>query len=183
MLPRHHAPGLLARSLPRLLAPAALLTVGLLGLSGCVDANTPEPWPIVSPERFACTVQPVLTAQCSAPACHGNPKRRMQVLAPGRMRMIGELQRALLQQSAEDREAGLHPPLTKAELDFNLIQARGMIRGREGEGWTDIPLLAFPLAVGAGGVYHAPNGDVFASEQDPGFIALSQWAAGLKGCP
>lgn len=138
---------------------------------------------MVSPERFACAVQPVLTAQCSAPACHGNPKRRMQILAPGRMRMIGELQKALLAQPAEDREASLHPPLTKAELDFNLVQVRGMIRRRDGEAWGAMPLLAFPLAVGAGGIYHAPQGDVFASTKDPGYIALSQWAAGLKGCP
>ncbi len=151
------------------------------GLSGCVDANTPEPWPPLSAERFACKVQPILARQCASPACHGNPARRMQVLAPGRMRMIGELIRASEAQSTADRDAGLHPPLTKAERDFNLIQARGMVRSNAG--WPDPPLLSYPLAIGAGGIYHAPNADVFMSRQDPDYVILAQWAAGLGGCP
>lgn len=105
----------------------------------------------------------------------------MQVLAPGRMRMIGELIRASEAQSTADRDAGLHPPLTKAERDFNLIQARGMVRSNAG--WPDPPLLSYPLAIGAGGIYHAPNADVFMSRQDPDYVILAQWAAGLGGCP
>ncbi len=131
--------------------------------------------------RFDCRVQPVLAAQCATPACHGDAERRMQVLAPGRMRMTAELIAASEKQPHDDATSGLHPPLTERELRFNFAQARSMVRVTGHI--ADSPLLMYPLAMGAGGHYHEPKGEVFPSRDDPDYVALYDWAAGATGCP
>jgi hypothetical protein len=102
----------------------------------------------------------------------------MRVLAPGRMRLSGELAKAHAGQTEADREAAHHPALTQAETEYNLVQARGMI-GHQGS-LSDSPLLNRPLAVAAGGIYHAPAGDVFPNVADPGYVALLRWAQGAS---
>lgn len=107
----------------------------------------------------------------------------MQVLAPGRMRLTPEYQKALAAQSADDRAAGYAPPLTETETEYNFYQALGMVN-RHGP-IAESPLLNRPLAVAAGGIYHAEAGDVFATATAPGYVALLRWAsgAGTELCP
>jgi len=92
------------------------------------------------------------------------------------MRLPAELAKALAAQAEEDLEAGYHPALTEAEVDFNFVQARAMIV--PGEPIAACALLNRPLAVGAGGLYHAPDGDVFASADEPEYVALAGWVQG-----
>lgn len=148
--------------------------------AGCVAAPSDEVgWAALDRTSFACEVEPVLERECSMPACHGMPERRMPVLAPGRMRLHGELLAARAAQPLEEREAGLHPRLTKHEIDANFAAARAMVDAL-GDGRA--PLLDKPLALAAGGTYHAPAGEVFASREAPGFQALRRWVRGEATC-
>ena len=152
-------------------------------VAGCTLDNPAESAPSVSVEFFACAVQPVLARECSFPACHGSPERRFQVLSPGRMRIATEYGIARTQISADDAEAGIHPPLTAVELDFNVQQALGFaVAAGDVE---KSQLLKRPLALGAGGTYHGIGGDVFPSAQSPGYETLARWlsGAGAGECP
>jgi hypothetical protein len=158
-----------------------IIAVSALALPGCVaESNDARDWALVSRDSFVCTVEPVLERECSMPACHGAPSRRMRVLSPGRMRLAGQLAIAIASQSQDDREAGLHPALTSVEIDENFAAARAMLLPGDAEG---SPLLDKPLAIAAGGGYHAPAGDVFATKQSAGYLALRAWAQGKEGCP
>lgn len=159
-----------------------MLVLCMLATACAVD-NPPLTTSPVRRSSFECAVQPVLVQHCSMPACHGNPSRKLQVLAPGRMRLAGELAQAQATQAPEDHAAGYHPPLTWAETDFNFHQARSMVL--QGQAPDDCALLNRPLAVSAGGLYHAPGGDVFSSVDDPGYQALRRWLAGAgpEICP
>lgn len=164
-------------------AVACLCAVLTLTAGGC-EVEAPErqlPW--LSVDFFRCEVQPVLVRECSAPACHGNQDRRMKVLAPGRMRLADQFAAAVQAMGETEVAAGHHPPLTQAETEFNLLQARGMIQPYAPA--IESPLLNRPLTVGAGGRYHAPDADVFTSRLDPGYLALSRWIEGAEGatCP
>lgn len=145
----------------------------------CAVEETPLPRPDVDRMAFECAVEPVLVRECSMPACHGNPARRLQVLAPGRMRLAAELAKALAQQPAADHAAGHHPALTPVEIDENFAQARSMIVS--GQPAQDCPLLDRPLAVAAGGIYHAEGGDIFPSTSSAGYQALRKWIEGGRG--
>ncbi len=174
-----------ARGVWRRLRGARVAALGAplvaMALAGCVaEASEDMGWVAVDRVTFACTVEPVLERECSMPACHGAPNRRMTVLAPGRMRLAGELAKAIAAQSADDREAGLHPALTEVEIDANFASARAMLLPGDP---ARSPLLDKPLAVDAGGVYHAPAGNVFASTQSPGYVALLAWASATAVCP
>jgi hypothetical protein len=149
----------------------------IAALAGCATENEPRQWAKVDRQAFECAVQPIFDRECSMPACHGNPLRRLRVLAPGRMRMPAELSKALAAQSHESREAGDHPALTAVELDFNFAQARSMIA--PGQAVADCPLLNRPLAVAAGGMYHAEGGDIFANSADADYLTLEAWVTGM----
>ncbi|MEY3015242.1 MAG: hypothetical protein RIT45_3977 [Pseudomonadota bacterium] len=150
-------------------------------LAGCVaDPNETVGWAALDRAGFACEVEPVLETHCSMPACHGAASRRMPVLAPGRMRLAGELAAAIAAQPASEREAGTHPRLTEVEIDANFAAARAMVLPEAGEA---SPLLDKPLSVAAGGGYHAPDGDVFAAREDAGYAALLRWVRGEAVCP
>ena len=160
---------------------AAWLSACATLLSGCVaEPSDDTGWVALDRTTFACTVEPVLERECSMPACHGAPSRRMTVLAPGRMRLAGELAKAIAAQSTNDREAGLNPALTEVEIDANFASARAMLLPDAAEA---SPLLNKPLSIQAGGVYHAPAGSVFATKQSPGYVALLNWAKGEAVCP
>ena len=168
-------------------APFSRAVVPLAALaavaSGCAVDSPSVGHAAVDLAYFTCAVQPVLMAECATPACHGNTARRMEILAPGRMRLADEYATVRATLTEDDIEFGIQPPLTLAETEFNFIQARGMVDTDGGVAAS--PLINRPLAIGAGGRYHAPNGDIFVSRQDPGFVVLSRWIQGASGadCP
>ncbi len=92
------------------------------------------------------------------------------------MRIAAEMVKALASQPPEDRQAGYHPQLTAAEIDFNFAQARSMVV--PGQPVADSPLLNRPLAVSAGGMYHAAGGDIFTSAMDLDYVTLQVWLEG-----
>jgi len=165
---------------PRVLAVMASMAAVV---TACAVDNPVEPLPEPSFEYFACAVQPVLDQGCSFPACHGDVNRGLQVLSPSRMRIASEYALARMGISDEQVEEGVHPPLTGVELSFNYEQCRGWAKATS----TGRPpaLLDKPLAVRAGGIYHTAAGDVFASEDDPGYRAIEAWlrGAGPEACP
>jgi hypothetical protein len=154
-----------------------VMLVGFLAaqLAGCVaEPQAEAQWAAVQLDSFVCLVEPVLERECSMPACHGSPARRMPVLAAGRMRIAGELLKAMAAQSPVEREDGMHPALTALEIEANFTAARAMI---EPSNVATSPLLDRPLAVGAGGIFHFANA--------AGYQALLRWAqgAGVEACP
>lgn len=164
-------------ALPRNCALKLGLLAALLALAcGCAVDNPPQDWAPVQRVSFECAVQPIFARECSMPDCHGNSARRLQILAPGRMRLAAELAKALAAQPAEEREAGHHPVLTPAEIDFNFAQARSMVI--PGQAPQDCALLNRPLAVAAGGMYHVEAGDIFASALDLDYVTLQVWIEG-----
>jgi hypothetical protein len=165
-------------------AMAALASLlALCGASGCELDNPPVARADLSYGYFTCAVQPVLDRECAFPGCHGNPDRGLPLLSPSRMRLTEERARARATLDLADIEAGYHPPLTEVELTFN-YQACGAFVAR-GAAAGDSALLSRPLAVGAGGRYHAPQGDVFAATDAPGYQTLARWIAGANDgdCP
>jgi hypothetical protein len=164
-------------ALPRNYALKLGLLAALVALAcACAVDNPPQDWAPVQRASFECAVQPIFARECSMPDCHGNSARRLQILAPGRMRLAAELTKALAAQPAEEREAGHHPLLTPAEIDFNFAQARSMVI--PGQAPEDSALLNRPLAVAAGGMYHVEAGDVFASALDLDYVTLQVWIEG-----
>ncbi len=167
------------RRLPSARTPvcaARLAVLITLVTSACAVEDAPLPRPEVDRVAFECAVQPVLARECSMPACHGNPARRLRVLAPGRMRLAAELTKAFAQQPPSDHAAGYHPALTSVEVDENFAQARSMIV--TGQPVQDCPLLDRPLAVAAGGIYHAEGGDIFPSTSSADYLTLRKWIEG-----
>ena len=161
---------------------AALGATLALGATACGVDNPPAPLPRPDFEYFVCAVQPVLDRDCSFGGCHGSVDRGMQVLSPSRMRIASEYGFARLGVTDEEVEEGIHPPLTAIELSFNYDQARAFAAASDDEAPQ---LLSRPLAVSAGGRYHAPAGDVFSGTEAPGYQVLERWLAGATGeeCP
>ena len=146
----------------------------LVLLAACAVENPAAPAAALDADYFRCDVQPVLTARCAFPACHGSARRPLSIYAPGRMRY----------QVGWDRPT---EAITQAELDFNFGVASGFTtKTATGTPW----LLAKPLATAAGGYYHRGGDlfgteDVFLAKTDPGYQILASWIAGqtdAAGC-
>ena len=136
-------------------------------LTACTEVNPPAPQPQVDEAFFRCDVQPVVTKWCSSFACHGDARRYFHVFARNRLR-------------AQGTEAERNAPLTPAEMTANFESARAML--------ADGLLTQKPLEQEAGGYFHRGatlfgEGNVFASESDPEWRVLNDWAAGKKEDP
>ena len=144
--------------------------VCLVAIAGCTATpNTPAPAVALDRNYFRCDVQPVLAARCAFPACHGSVRRPLSLYAPGRERYgVGW-----------DRPT---EPITDFELEANFGIAAGFTTTTAtGEPW----LLAKPLATAAGGYYHRGadlygGGDVFLTQDDPGYQVLASWIGGAS---
>ncbi len=172
---------------PRALTALAAAAATAHLLAGGAACDGPINSPLAPRPRdlgyFICEVQPVLARQCSFPACHGSPGRALSLVAPGRMRLSDEYPIARLATPSSELAAGTHPPLTAAELRYNYEQAMAFV-SPDGDAGRSL-LLGKPLAVGAGGLYHAPNADVFESVSAPGYQIIARWLQGdtrPQGC-
>jgi len=138
-----------------------------LALTACTEVNPPAPQPQVDEAFFRCDVQPVVTKWCSSFACHGDARRYFHVFARNRLR-------------AQGTEAERNAPLTQEEMTANFESARAML--------ADGLLTKKPLEQDAGGYFHRGatlfgEGNVFASENDPEWRVLNDWAAGKEEDP
>ena len=122
--------------------------------------------PVLDPAAFEGEVYPVLLRDCGFPACHGSQDRFFRVFGPGRARL--------------DPETRLGAPVAREEIDAAYERARSMIESAETG--AESPLVRKPLAVGQGGASHSGTDsrgrDVYASRDDPGLVAIAQWARG-----
>ncbi|MEY4512566.1 MAG: hypothetical protein RLZZ450_4688 [Pseudomonadota bacterium] len=118
-------------------------------------------------DTFASDVYPVLLRDCGSPACHGTHERFFQVFGPGRARL-----------SADSKP---HDPSTAQERALTYTRTRSMLI--DPKGVEHSPLLRKPLARAAGGPEH--GGDdawgrgVYASGDDPGYLAIRSWALAM----
>jgi hypothetical protein len=137
----------------------ALLACSLVGCGGdapeLVVAQADFP-------RFQSQVYPVLLRDCSFIACHGSSERFFQVYGPGRARL--------------DPMTGSLDEVTMDELIQSYNRALSMI---DVQSPSRSLLLRKPLAPSAGGSGHegvdAWMRDVYASKQEPGYVALEVW--------
>lgn len=118
---------------------------------------------------FRCRVQPVLTKNCSAFACHGDAKRYFRVYARNRLRLGGN-------------EAERNALLRDTERAFNFASASGFVDQAHAD---ESLLVKKPLDEKAGGYYHGGaelfgKGDVFGSRQDAELEVLANWIRGKK---
>ncbi|MCC6999967.1 MAG: hypothetical protein IT370_35540 [Deltaproteobacteria bacterium] len=139
----------------------------LLAVAGCVGAEPEaQPLPVVGGvAAFVVTAQPVLTARCANPSCHGNAARPLSLFAVHRHRM-------------DSADTFLDAPLTGAEERHNFLQASAFLLGVDRAAHS--LLLTQPLAVRAGGDGHA-GVEVFADTEDFDYRRLRAWAATALG--
>ena len=148
--------------------------LGALGLAGACQEGLDAPIEPAALDRpfFDCRVQPVLTMDCSALACHGAAGRYFKVFARNRLRLEGD---------ETQRNAFMRP----AERDHNFNAARAFV---DLEDPARSLLLQKPLEQTAGGAFHVGatlyrGGDVFASTDDPDYQVLARWIAGATEVP
>lgn len=158
--------------------PAAVGAVAALGALGALAAGCQKdlaaPIDPADLDRpfFDCRVQPVLTRDCSALACHGEPGRYFKLFARNRMRIAGD---------ETQRNAFMSPE----ERSHNYNAARAFVDLADPQGSL---LLGKPLEQAAGGAFHVgatlyKGGDVFADTEDPDYQVLAQWVAGATEVP
>lgn len=144
--------------------------IASLAASVAMGACEPEADLYGVPERdpiaFQNQVYPILLRDCAFPACHGAPGRFFHIYGPGRTRLL---------------ETTLpYAPATPEELAMSFDRTRSMLVDPDGP--RRAPLLRKPLAIGSGGSGHkgdTPNGTaIYASKEDPSYIALFRWAIG-----
>ena len=147
------APGILG-------LPYAYAAFLMILLSGCVLDPGTAPLPEGDPATFVDSVQPVLSARCANPACHGTVDRPFPVFAPGLHRL-------------DPDERYLDTPLSEHELDRNQSAAEAMLASFAAA--ADSPLLTKPLAPARGGSDHS-GGVQFADPTEAEYLALLHWA-------
>jgi hypothetical protein len=147
-------------------AAALLLCTAHLG---CQDLSAPADPPEVDEAFFRCHVQPVLTKNCAAFACHGDARRPLRLFARNRLRLGGT-------------EATRNAPLSAEERSYNFAAARAFVDGHEPE---ESLLLMKPLEASKGGYFHRGaedygKGNVFRDAQDPEYRAIVDWIGGAR---
>lgn len=140
-----------------------------LAFAACADvANAPITEAALDETVFRCKAEPVLVAQCSYNACHGQPESALRVYALGKLRA-----------DPPADSIALAEPLTPAEEHANFLSAVGF--ATNGVAPVDNWLLRKPLPPGAGGYEHA-GGAIYVGTGDPNYVALFQWLDGGGSC-
>lgn len=107
-------------------------------------------------------VYPWLLRDCSMPACHGDSRRMLHIVGPGRSRLAAE--------------TGPLDRVTAEELRYSYDRTRSMI---DGDRPAASRLLLKPLAEAAGGSAHrgmdSLGQDVYVDTDEAGFRALYRW--------
>ena len=143
----------------------------VFAISGCTTvANEagPDPTTGLSETMFRCKVQPILIAQCSFNACHGNGQSALRVYSIGKLRAT----------TPADSTAAI-AALTESEQHANYTSAAGFAV------FTDTPannwLLRKPLPPNDGGYEHK-GGAIYTGPADPQYATVTQWLNGATSC-
>jgi hypothetical protein len=151
---------------------AALCAVLLAPVTGCTDVtNMPEPAPSTGLDEavFKCSVEPILARQCSYTACHGVAGAALRVYTPGKLR-------ATEPQDLDHATA----ELTAAERHANYLSATGFHFAAADP--LDNLLVRKTIPSSEGGYAHE-GGAIFSSTNDPQWLAIYAWLAGMGRCP
>jgi len=141
----------------------------VLAIAACADVtNAPEAPPALDETVFRCKAEPVLIAQCSYNACHGQAESALRVYSLGKLRAVPPAD-----------SIALAAPLTDAEQHANYLSAVGF--ATYGVAPVDNWLLRKPLPPGSGGYEHA-GGAIYVGTGDPSYVALFQWLNGGGSC-
>ena len=139
--------------------------VGLLLVIAAVGCGIdPEPelsYESGDPAVYAAELHPMIEARCATLDCHGDPGRPLRLYAETGLRARDELRDA---------------PMTDQELAANTDALFGV--DPFAPGVDESLLLLEPLAVDAGGVHHE-GGDVWKSRDDPGYLCVRSFLAGI----
>ncbi len=151
-----------------MLSPRIALALALTACTNLSNEAVQDPTTGLDETVFKCKVEPILVAQCSYNACHGNPQAALRVYSIGKLRAAPpmDLETAAL-------------PLTAAELHANYLSAAGFAA------FTDLPannwLLRKPLPPNDGGYEHQ-GGAIYTGPADPQYAAITQWLTGATSC-
>ncbi len=133
-------------------------------LLGCPGPDNPyRPYPEPDFDEFVAAVQPILTRSCSNLGCHGDPDRRLTLYSVEYLRAEPAVPGTPLD---EDR-------LDTAELGWNYDSVRARLIDEEVA--DEARLLLKCLDPEEGGIEHAEGEVVFATVDEPGYIALRRW--------
>jgi len=150
-----------------------LLGAGALLAPGCLtELDRPAAPAVLDEPFFNCRVQPVLTRDCSALACHGDPRRYFRLYARNRLRWGGT-------------EADRNELMRDSERAFDIASARAFVDATAPEKSL---LLQKPLDQKSGGLYHGGaerygQGDVYLTPSDSGYQVLFDWVTGSTEDP
>ena len=153
-----------------MLPPRLVLMLALAQAACTTLANdtVEDPTTGLNETVFKCKVEPILVAQCSYNACHGNPLSALRVYSIGKLRAV----------PPTDLDAAASP-LSNAEHHANYLSAAGFAA------LTDLPannwLLRKPLPPNDGGYEHK-GGAIYTGPADPQYAAITQWLTGATSC-
>jgi len=154
--------GSIARVAPR--GVALLCAIGGLLLGGCPGPDNPYgPYPEPDYDEFVGAIQPILEASCSNLGCHGDPDRRLTLYSTAYLRAEPAVPGTALD---ADR-------LSLAELGWNYDSVRARLIDEEVA--DEARLLLKCLDPAEGGIEHADGEVVFATPEEPGYVALRDW--------
>lgn len=141
----------------------------VFAIAGCGDVeNAPVAGPVLDETVFRCRAEPVLVAQCSYNACHGEAETALRVYAVGKLRA-----------SPPADSIALAAPLSDAEHHANYLSASAFATYDVAP--VDNWLLRKPLPPGSGGYEHA-GGAIYIGTGDPNYVSLFQWLNGGGSC-
>lgn len=143
----------------------------VLAIAACTTVeNEPatDPTTGLSATGFECKVEPVLVAQCSYFACHGNANSALRVYSIGKLR-----------ETPPADATAADAALTASELHANYLSAAGF------SAFDQLPannwLLRKPLPSIYGGYEHQ-GGAIYSGPTDPQYTAITQWLTGATAC-
>jgi hypothetical protein len=157
-----------------MMATSGVWRVALSAMLTSAACSAVENEPVGAPSAaldekvFRCNVEPVLIRQCSYSACHGIAEAPLRVYSPGKLRAT----------PSPDLDAAI-APLTDAEHHANFQSAAGFAFGVATI--DDNFLLRKPLPSADGGYEHK-GGAIWASTQDPQYVAIRAWLGGTGAC-
>jgi hypothetical protein len=129
-------------------------------IAGCIDAGATDS--LLQPGSVAAFVeqaQPVLTARCASPSCHGNDERPLSLYAVHNHRL-------------DPADRYVDTPLRDDEVRHNFLQAAVFV-DEAGEA-SQCQLLTKALAAGASGARHA-HVEVFTDSSEYDYRRLRAW--------
>ena len=141
-----------------------LVACALVPLMGCPGPDNPYlPYPEPDFVQYQSTVQPIVDRSCSNLGCHGESDRRLTFYSVDFLRAEPTVPGTPLDSDM----------LTLAEIAWNYDSLRARLIDEESADGAH--LLLKNLDPEAGGIVHADGFVVFATVDDPDYVALRDW--------